>query len=158
MTKPSILAVVANFTLIAASIAFSAPASAQFQKPEDAVKYRQSALSVMGTHFGRIGAMVNGKAPFDAKSAQDSAFIVATMSTLPWPAFTPDTEALKSRAKPEIWKESAKFKEASEKMMAEAAKLEVASKSGNLDTIKVAFGAVGGSCKACHDSFQVKAN
>jgi cytochrome c556 len=112
----------------------------------------------MGTHFGRIGAMVNGKAPFDAKSAQDSAFIVATLSTLPWAGFTPDTEALKSRAKPEIWKENAKFKEASEKMMAEVAKLEVASKSGNLDTIKAAFGAAGGSCKNCHDSFQVKAN
>jgi cytochrome c556 len=80
------------------------------------------------------------------------------MSSLPWPAFTPDTEALKSRAKPEIWKEGAKFKEASEKMQAEVAKLEVAAKTGNLDTIKVAFGAAGGSCKNCHDSFQVKAN
>jgi hypothetical protein len=29
---------------------------------EDAIKYRQSALSVMGTHFGRLGAMANGKA------------------------------------------------------------------------------------------------
>ncbi len=158
MKKPSLFPAIASFILAAAAIAFSAPASAQFQKPEDAVKYRQSALTVMGTHFGRIGAMVNGKAPFDAKSAQESAHIVATMSSLPWPAFTPDTEALKSRAKPEIWKESAKFKEASEKMMGEAAKLEVAAKSGNLDTIKAAFGAVGGSCKACHDSFQAKLN
>jgi cytochrome c556 len=158
MKKHSPITVLASFSLAVVVVAFSSPANAQFQKPEDAVKYRQSALSVMGTHFGRIGAMVNGKAPFDAKAAQDSAFIVATMSTLPWPAFTPDTEALKSRARPEIWKESAKFKEASEKMMAEAAKLEVAAKSGNLDTIKAAFGAVGGSCKACHDSFQVKAN
>jgi cytochrome c556 len=112
----------------------------------------------MGTHFGRIGAMVNGRAPFDAKSAQDSAHIVATMSSLPWPAFTPNTEALKTRALPEIWKEGAKFKEASEKMQAEVAKLEVAAKTGNLDTIKAAFGAAGGSCKACHDSFQAKAN
>jgi cytochrome c556 len=158
MKQPSALQAVATFALTVAAIAYTAPASAQFQKPEDAVKYRQSALTVMGTHFGRIGAMVNGRTLFDAKSAQDSAHIVATMSSLPWPAFTPDTEALKSRAKPEIWKESAKFKEASEKMMSEAAKLEIAAKSGNLDTIKAAFGAVGGSCKACHDSFQAKLN
>jgi cytochrome c556 len=148
----------ATFTLCAAAIAFSAPASAQFQKPEDAVKYRQSALTVMGTHFGRIGAMVNGRAPFDAKVAQDSAHIVAVMSSLPWAGFTPETEALKTRAKSEIWKEGAKFKEASEKMQAEVAKLEVAAKTGNLDTIKAAFGAAGGSCKNCHDSFQAKAN
>lgn len=148
----------ATFVLTAAAFAFSAPASAQFQKPEDAVKYRQSVMSVMGTHFGRIGAMANGRAPFDAKVAQDSAQIVAIMSTLPWPGFTQNTESLKTRALPEIWKESAKFKEASEKMQAEVVKLEAAAKTGNLDTIKTAFGAAGGSCKNCHDSFQAKAN
>jgi cytochrome c556 len=146
------------FVLATSTFIFTTAASAQFQKPEDAVKYRQSAFSVMGTHFGRIGAMVNGRAPFDAKSAQESAHIVATLSSLPWAAFTPDTEALKTRAKPEIWKESAKFKEMSDKTVAEAVKLEAATKTGNLDTIKAAFGAVGGSCKACHDSFQVKVN
>ena len=158
MKKPSALQAVATFALTVAAIAFSVPASAQFQKPEDAAKYRQSVMTVMGNHFGRIGAMVNGRAPFDAKVAQDSAHVVATMSTLPWPAFTPDTEALKTRAKPEIWKEGAKFKESYEKLMAETVKLEAAAKTGNLDSIKTAFGATGGSCKNCHDSFQVKAN
>lgn len=158
MKKPSALQVVANFALTIAVIAFSATASAQFQKPEDAAKYRQSVMTVMGTHFGRIGTMVNGRVPFDAKAAQDSAHIVATMSTLPWPAFTPDTETLKTRAKPEIWKEGAKFKESYEKLMVETIKLEAAAKTGNLDTIKAAFGAVGGSCKNCHDSFQAKTN
>ena len=158
MKKPSVLQAAVTFALTVAAIAFSAPASAQFQKPEDAAKYRQSVMTVMGNHFGRIGAMVNGRAPFDAKVAQDSAHVVATMSTLPWPAFTPDTEALKTRAKPEIWKEGAKFKESYEKLMAETVKLEAAAKTGNLDSIKTAFGATGGSCKNCHDSFQVKAN
>jgi cytochrome c556 len=158
MKKTSAFHVMATFALASIALVFSLSASAQFQKPEDAVKYRQSALTVMGTHFGRIGAMVNGRAPFDAKSAQESAHIVATLSSLPWAGFTPETEALKTRAKPEIWKESAKFKELSEKTIAEAAKLEVAAKTGNLETIKAAFGAVGGSCKACHDSFQAKVN
>lgn len=148
--------VVATFVLSAAAIVFAAPAAAQFQKPEDAVKYRQSALTVMANSFGKIGAMVNGRAPFDAKVAQDNAHIVATLSTLPWQGFTPNTEALKSRAKPEIWKDAAKFKESSDKLVAEAAKLEAAAKTGNLDTIKVAFGAVGGSCKACHDAFRTE--
>ena len=100
--------------------------------------------------------MVNGRAPFDAKVAQDSAHVVATLSSLPWAGFTPNTEALKSRAKPEIWKDAAKFKDSSDKMVAEAAKLEAATKTGNLDAIKVAFGAVGGSCKACHDAFRTE--
>lgn len=110
----------------------------------------------MGTHFGRIGAMANGRAPFDAKSAQDSAHVVATLSSLPWAGFAANTESLKSRAKPEIWKEQAKFKDASDKLVAEAAKLEAAAKTGNLDTIKTAFGSVGSSCKACHDAFRTE--
>ncbi len=146
--------VIASMLLTATAIVFAAPAAAQFQKPEEAVKYRQSALTVMANHFGRIGAMVQGKAPFDAKAAQDSAHIVATLSSLPWTGFTANTEGLKSRAKPEVWKEQAKFKESSEKMVDAAAKLEVAAKTGNLDTIKTAFGAVGSSCKACHDVFR----
>lgn len=142
--------------LAVAALAFATPAAAQFQKPEDAVKYRQSALTVMANHFGRIGAMVNGRAPFDAKAAQDSAHVVATVSSLPWAGFAANTESLKSRAKPEVWKDAAKFKEASDKLVAETAKLETAAKTGNLDMIKVAFGAVGGSCKACHDTFRAE--
>ena len=46
--------------------ALAAPVSAQFAKPEDAIKFRQSAMFVMGQNFARIGAMVNGKAPYDA--------------------------------------------------------------------------------------------
>lgn len=142
--------------LAAATIVFAAPAAAQFQKPEDAVKYRQSALTVMANHFGRIGAMVNGRVPFDAKAAQDNAQVVATLSSLPWAGFAANTEALKSKAKPEIWKDAAKFKESSDKLVTETAKLEAAAKTGNLDTIKVAFGAVGASCKACHDAFRAE--
>ena len=39
------------------------PAAAQFQKPEDAVKYRKASFTVMATHFSRIGAMAHGPGP-----------------------------------------------------------------------------------------------
>ena len=142
----------------AALVAFAAPASAQFAKPEDAIKYRQGALNVMANHFGRIGAMVNGRVPFDAKVAAENAEIVSDMSKLPWAAFGPGTEkgGIPSRAKPEIWTEQAKFKELSEKMVAETTKLAAAAKTGNADTLKAAFGATGATCKACHDNYQAK--
>lgn len=143
-----------TLALAATTLAASLPAAAQFQKPEDAVKYRQSALSVMGTHFSRLGAMANGRVPFDAKVAQDNAALVETMSKLPWAGFTADSEKIKSKAKPDIWMDQAKFKQAQEKMMGEVAKLNVAAKTGNLDQIKAAFGNAAGSCKACHDAFR----
>jgi cytochrome c556 len=135
----------------------SLPAAAQFQKPEDAIKYRQSALTVMATHFGRIGAMAQGKAPFDAASAAANAVIVVEMSKLPFTAFGEGTDkGMPTRAKPEIWKEQAKFKAAAEKMQAEVVKLDAAAKSGSLDAIKTAVGGVGSACKACHDDFRAE--
>jgi len=142
----------ASFALAAVCAAISLPAAAQFAKPEDAVKYRQSALFVMGQHFGRVGAMANGRIPYDAAAASANADIVAEMAKLPWAGFGAGAEG--GKAKPEVWKEGAKFKEHQDKMIAETGKLAVAAKAGNIDTLKAQFGATAGSCKACHDSFR----
>ncbi|MFW5333207.1 c-type cytochrome [Hydrogenophaga sp. ZJX-1] len=144
----------ASFALAVAAIGLSAPAAAQFQKPEDAVKYRKAAFTVMGAHFGRIGAMANGKVPFDAKVAADNAVIVETMSKLPYAGFVPGTDKGDTRALPAIWTEQVKFNAAAEKMQGEVSKLAAAAKTGNLDAVKTAFGAAGQSCKACHDDFR----
>jgi cytochrome c556 len=142
---------------LAAGCLTAGTASAQFQKPEDAIKYRQSAFTVMAAHLGRIGAMAQGRAPFDAKAAADNAAIVSTMAKLPFAAFGEGTDkGMPNRAKPEIWKDAAKFKAAGDKMVAEIAKLETAAKAGNLDGIKAAMGGVGGSCKGCHDDFRAE--
>ncbi|MBN9373474.1 cytochrome c [Hydrogenophaga sp.] len=145
---------VAPLLLALAASALAAPAMAQFQKPEDAVKYRKASFTVLAAHFGRVGAMANGRVPFDAKVAAESAAIAETMSKLPWEAFGPGTDRGDTRAEPAVWTEQAKFKAASEKMMGEVAKLNAAAKTGNLDQIKAAFGAAGASCKACHDDFR----
>lgn len=149
-----------TFASIAAAVTLvtlAAPASAQFAKAEDAIKYRQSALFVMGQHFGRLGAMANGKVPFDAKVAEDYAAIVADMSKLPWSGFVPGTDkGGNTKAKPEVWTEQAKFKENNEKLMVETAKLATAAKAGNLDALKTAFAATADTCKACHDHFRSK--
>ena len=139
-------------TLLALTLAI--PAQAQFAKPEDAIKYRKASYTVMAAHFGRLGAMASGRAPYDAKAAAENAELVATLSKLPWAAYGEGTDKGDTRAKPEIWKEAAKFKEASDKMQAEVVKLNVAAKAGNLDALKAAFGPAAASCKACHDNFR----
>lgn len=145
---------IASFVLAAAAVTLSAPASAQFAKPEDAIKYRQSALTVMAAHFGRVAGMANGRIPFDAKAAADNASIAEAMSKLPWAAFVEGSDKGNTKAKPEIWSDNAKFKEASEKMQGEMTKLAAAARTGNIDAIKTAAGATGGACKGCHDAFR----
>ena len=144
----------ASFVLAAAVVTLSAPASAQFAKPEDAIKYRQSALTVMASHFGRVAAMANGRAPFNAQVAAESAAIAEYMAKLPWQGFVAGSDTGNTKAKSEIWTDSAKFKEATEKMQGEMTKFAAAAKTGNIDAIKTAAGAVGGSCKSCHDNFR----
>ncbi|MFO1194971.1 MAG: cytochrome c [Rhodoferax sp.] len=145
---------VASLALAAAAVTLAVPAHAQFAKPEDAIKYRKSALTIMATHFGRVGAMASGRAPFDANAAAANAAIAESMSKLPWAAFVEGSGSGDTKAKPEIWSNAAGFKAASEKMQAAMSNLAAASKGGNLDAIKAAFGPVGASCKGCHDDFR----
>jgi cytochrome c556 len=145
---------IASLAVAAAACAVAAPASAQFAKPEDAVKYRQGALFVMAQHFGRIGAVANGRVPYDAKATLDNAEIVAEMAKLPWAGFAANTDGLSQKAKAEIWKEQAKFKEHNEKLVGETGKLLAAAKTNNLDNVKKAFGDAAATCKACHDNFR----
>ena len=130
------------------------PAAAQFAKPEDAIKYRKAALTVMATHFGRVAGMASGKIPFDAKVAADNAEIATFMSKLPFVAFVEGSDKGDTRAEPKIWAEMDKFRAAAAKMQEEMAKLNAAAKGGNLDAIKVAAGDTGKACKACHDVYR----
>ena len=144
-----ILASTATVLTISTGFAF-----AQFQKPEDAIKYRQATFTVMAAHFSRIGAVVKGEKPFNKDEVAANAAVVASLAHLPWQAFGTGTEGGKSL--PEIWKETDKFKAGADKMEKAVAELNTAAKSGNLESIKKAFGAAGQSCKACHDNYRKK--
>ena len=141
-------------TLLLGITSLAMPAHAQFAKPEDAIKYRKGALTVMGAHFGRVAAMASGRAPYDAKAAADNAAIAEAMSKLPWAAFTEGSDKGDTKAKPEIWSDKARFAEAAEKMQAEMTKLSVAARVGTLDALKPAVSSAAGTCKNCHDNFR----
>ena len=141
--------------LLAGAIAAPFAASAQFAKTEDAIKYRQSAFTLMGNHMGRLNAVIKGDKPFNAADVQHSAAVVEMMSKLPYEAFPAGSDA-NTKAKPEIWTEMAKFKELAEKLQGETAKLAAAAKTGDLAQVKTTFGAVGQACKACHDNYRAK--
>lgn len=148
MFRPSL--VVAALALVTAL-----PASAQFRNADAAIKYRQSAMSLQGNHMARIFAMANGRVPFDAKIAAENIEIVSMLNTrAQFAAFIEGSDKGNTRAKPEIWTEKDKFSAAVTKSQEDVSKLVAAGKTGDLDQIKAAAGAVGKSCKACHDAYQ----
>ncbi len=146
--------VMVGVALIAASTIFAASASAQFAKPEDAIKYRKSVMTLMSAHFGRIGAVVKGVRPFNAAEVQANAALVETLSNLPLDAFGAGTDKGETRAKPEIWTNPDKFKAAGDQMQKAVLTMSAAAKAGNQDQLKAAFGDVGKTCKGCHDDFR----
>jgi cytochrome c556 len=148
-----------RLSLAAVALVVALPASAQFRNADAAIKYRQSAMSIQGNHLARVFAMVNGQTPFDAKVAAENIEIIGLLnSRVQFSAFIDGSDKGNTRAKPEIWAEKDKFAAAVAKSQDDVNKLVAAGKSGNLEQIKAAAGAVGQSCKACHDAYQKPAN
>ncbi len=132
-------------------------AYAQFDKPEDAIKYRQAVMFLIAKHFGRMGAVVKGQRPYDREEFARNAALVETLSKLPWEAFkVPGTDKGKTGLKSVAFRKQAEFNAAAERMEAEVTRLVKAAHSGDLNAIKAQFGKVGQSCGACHKPFRAK--
>ena len=146
-------------SLVAAAAAALLPllASAQFSKTEDEIRYRQSALFLMGQHFyGRINPMVNDKVPFDAEKAKESAATVKALSGLPWVAFSPGSEKGNTKALSDIWKDQGKFTAARDRMLKTLPNLVAAADTGDKAKLKEAYTETAAACKNCHDDFRGK--
>ncbi len=141
---------------LAVTVGTAGDAAAQFAKAEDAIKYRQSVMSVVGTHFTRLGAMVRGEAPFAREAFEENAALVATLLKLPWEAFQVAGSDKGSSLRPEALGKKEDFLKLARANQDEVAKLLAAAKTGDLNAIRPAFGAAGASCKACHDSYRRK--
>lgn len=144
-----------SLALAALALVTALPAAAQYRNAEAAIKYRQSAMTLQNNHMGRLFAMIKGEVPFDAKIAAENIEIVALLnSRVQFAAFIEGSDKGNTNAKPEIWTEKDKFAAAVAKSQEDVVKLAAAGKTGNLDQIKAAAGAVGQSCKACHDTYK----
>ena len=134
--------------------ALSTPARAQWAKAKDAREYRESAMTLMGSHFGRMVPVVKGQIPYDKEKIKENVALLNILVNLPWAGFGPGTEG--GDAKDDIWLDPEGFKQAQDKLHANMKKLTAAADAGDFDAFRVAFGDVGKSCKACHDSYRKK--
>jgi cytochrome c556 len=143
-------AVVACTTLLAAGSVFAQA------KPEQLVKQRQAAFTVLAKYFGPMGAMANGKAPYNAEVVKRNAAYVAMLAKMPWDGFAENTKDVKSRALPAIYEDAAKFKAAAERLETETAKLASIVASGSEGDIKGQIKATAKTCGGCHNDFRAK--
>src|SRR3954471_146062 len=99
-------------------------------KPETLVKQRQAAMTLQGKYFGPMAAMAQGKAPYKPGTVQRKAGFLANLSRMPWDGFDPSTKDVKSAALPAVFGDTAKFKEAADRLETETSKLYDVSRAG----------------------------
>jgi len=126
------------------------------QKPEDVIKYRKAVMTVQGWNMRPLALMVKGQQPYDAALFAWYAGVIQSTSFMLPDAFAAGSDKGDTRAKPEIWKDAAKFKQAVDNFNADAAKLVAATKAGTLDAVKGPFGALAKNCGGCHNDFRMK--
>ena len=149
-----------NRSIKAAAIALVAAALVSPGFAQDArvaqqqVKLRQAVYTVLGTHFSQMGAMVQGRMPYDAATFRTAAERVAFMATIAPDVFPQGSLTSNSKAKPELWQQQAEFQRLMKDMQTKVTALATTARGGDLEAIKPAFGATGASCKACHDKYK----
>ena len=130
-------------------------ASAQFSRPEDAIKYRKSVMFVIAQHFGRLGAMVKGVKPYNQDTFANNAAVVESLSALPWEAFlAAGSDRGDTTMKSSVLENPDAFKKIAQNFQQEAGRLVSAARGDDLDAVKRQFGAVAKSCKNCHSQFR----
>jgi cytochrome c556 len=147
----------ARLLTTAVLLAVAVPASAQFSKPEDAIRYRQSAYVLMGNHMGRINAQLKSDKP-DVAAIQKSAGIVDFASQLPGEGYVPGSDkggTPPTKAKPEVFTDP-KVRDVGRAMRQEVVKLVDVSKTGDIAAIRTQFQATAKSCDNCHDNYRNK--
>jgi cytochrome c556 len=141
-------------TLLAGVLAI---AYAQEIKPDRAIQFRQGIMRAQNWNAGMMAAMVKGEKPYNKDEFLLRATYLDQLVHMAWEGFIPGSDqGAPTKAKPEIWKDTAKFKQNQERLQAETPKLVAAAKTGDMNQIKVAFGDVGKACANCHDDFRAK--
>jgi len=135
-------------------VGLNTPVQAQFRDPQTAVKYRTSAMVLLGAHFNRLAPVAKKEVPFDQEAAQANVDVVRMLADLPWAAYAPGYEGGEARS--DVWTNRDGFSKAIDNFQVAVRQLDEATQTGDFDAFRVAFGKAGQSCKACHDNFRVK--
>ena len=127
-------------------------------KPADTIVARQANYKQIGKAMKGIGDELKKPEP-SVPVIQASAKTIVGLAphVLKWfPKGSGPEAGIKTGALPVVWEKWPEFKVAAVKMLTASKALNTAAATGDLAQIKPAVGALGGSCKGCHETFRAK--
>ena len=140
------------------AVSLTGTAAAQM-KPEDAIKWRQSAYTTMGWSMARIKMNVEGTYNKDdvIKAANVIQAIANSGMGALYPAGTDKGTGWEAtRVKPEFFSNKEGVGKVAMAFNKEANEMAKVAATGDAAAVKEQFGKLGGTCKGCHDDFKAK--
>jgi cytochrome c556 len=150
--------IIAPVLAVGALAAAATAIAQQGPKPEQLIKWRQSAYQVIAWNTGRVKANVEGQ--YNKEEVIKAANTIAAVANSGLGSlFAPGTETGKgwhdTAVKPELFTDK-KAGEAGANFNREANELAKVSLGGDVVAVKAQLGKLQGTCKACHDDFRKK--
>lgn len=114
---------------------------------------RQRSFKKVLLSYEPIGVMLRD-GPFRKEQFVKNADALKLASRQPFTLFAPNSIDDVSRAKPEIWTQSAKWKQEEDRFLQAVDALQAGARTDDLAVVKNKYAAVTQSCKSCHDAFR----
>lgn len=145
-----------SLTALSLILALQAPlAWADGDSTQQAIEYRQAAMTLIASNVKPMGAMLKGKQPFDQQALVRHAKDIAAIGSLDLlRGFPEESEGEDSSALSEIWFDWDDFVAKMGDFQSAAAALGEAAATGDKDQIAAKFKDVGGTCKVCHKKYK----
>jgi len=128
-------------------------------KPEDAIKFRQSAYTNMAWSMQRIKASAEGS--FSRDEVVKAANVIQSLANSGMGSlYLPGTDKGKgweeTNVKPELFTSKEKVGKLAGDFSREANEMARIAAEGDQAAVKAQFDKLGGTCKGCHDEFRIK--
>ena len=156
-----LLAATCSLMLGAVSVAPSAIASevkkaSSEKQAATAVTFRKSLLQLVRSNMGPLGAMAKGNIPMDADVIATNSQRIEFLADMMHDYFTLDTTAysVETDAKDTVWSDHVEFTSKVNDMVTAAADLQALVANDQEGDFKKGIGALGATCKACHDEYK----
>lgn len=122
-------------------------------RPGQPVAHRRAAFKALLRAFEPIGVMMRTQ-EYDAAAFARHVAEVKTLRDDPWQYFLPDTNYPPTKAKPEVWSDTARFEADRDTFLKATDRLLEVAGTPDKDVAKAAFEAVQNACSDCHKAFK----
>jgi cytochrome c556 len=139
------------YRIAALSLAFATIAGTAIA--QDPIGSRKAAMKTIGGSVGLLTKMVKGEEAYDSAKAKGAVDAIAKAAQGFDALFPAGSDQGDTKAGPKIWEDQAGFKAALAKL--QEATGPAAEKAGkDVDGVKAALGALGATCKGCHETYR----